>query len=261
MKAVKPVSALILVAAVAIGAWVIFARNTPPDLHIANATAAPIQGAPGEVGVFLSIDNHGGPDILTGAHSPAAGRAVLAAPGPTLAIPADSEPSLAPDGAFIRLSGVTGTLEDGQIIPVALSFRNAGELTINARLIAPKSSGEAHAFGLFGIGDICKVGIGEPAPELSLSVAPDGDGWRVDVAARDFTFARDLADGPHVPGTGHGHLYLDGLKLQRLYQPSAHIGQLPPGRHEVRVTLNTNDHRAYVVGDTPVTASAVIEVR
>lgn len=259
MKAFKPALALILLAAIAIGAWLQFGRGPASELHIANATAAPIADTPGAVGVFLTIENHGGPDVLTGAHSAAAGGAALDAPAPTLAIPAGSDPALSPDGAFIRLTDVSGTLEDGRIIPVALSFENAGTLTINARLSAPKSTGAAHQFGLFGIGDVCKVGEGEPAPQIALSVSPEGDGWRVEVEAQEFTFAPDLADGPHVPGTGHGHLYLNGLKLQRLYEPSAHIGALPPGRHEVRVTLNTNDHRAYVVGEVPVTARAVIE--
>ena len=36
---------------------------------------------------------------------------------------------------------------------------------------------------------------------------------------------------------------------------------LGPGRHEVQVTLNTNDHRTYVVDDEPVSAIAEIEVR
>ena len=66
---------------------------------------------------------------------------------------------------------------------------------------------------------------------------------------------------PHVPGTGHAHLYLNGLKLGRLYVPSARIGALPPGDHMVRVTLNANDHRAYVVDGDPVTAIAPLSVR
>jgi hypothetical protein len=64
----------------------------------------------------------------------------------------------------------------------------------------------------------------------------------------------------HVPGMGHGHIYVGGMKLDRLFKSEYLIGQLPPGRHEVRVTLNTNDHRAYVVDDVPVSASTFIMV-
>ncbi len=120
--------------------------------------------------------------------------------------------------------------------------------------------GEAEALGLGGIGDICQVGEGEPAPRISLSAEPsEGGGWRIRVEAEDFAFRKDLVDGPHVPGTGHGHLYVGGVKVGRLYAPEAEIGPLPPGRHVVRVTLNTNDHRAYVVDGAPVTAELSLE--
>ena len=92
-------------------------------------------------------------------------------------------------------------------------------------------------------------GDGEPAPRLALSVAPDGDGWRVSIEAEDFTFSEEFVDLYHVPGMGHGHLYVGGMKMGRLYAPEAYIGALPKGQHEIRVTLNTNDHRAYVVSD------------
>ena len=65
-------------------------------------------------------------------------------------------------------------------------------------------------------------------------------------------------DGDHVAGTGHGHIYLNGLKLGRLYSSSAEIGPLPSGVHVVRVTLNTNNHKAYVVDGKPVTATVTL---
>ena len=87
-----------------------------------------------------------------------------------------------------------------------------------------------------------------------------GEGWEVSVQTDEFTFSQEFAGLFHVPGMGHGHLYVGGVKLGRLYAPTAPVGNLPPGRHLVRVTLNTNDHRAYVVGDEPVTATATIVV-
>ncbi len=258
MKAVKPIVALSLLVALALGAYFLLTGPDRRDLHLSNATAAPIEDAPGDIAVFLKIENHDGPDRLIAAHAPAAGSTLIDGPASTLAIPGGSAPTLAPDGAFIRLKSVSGSLSDGQIIPITLEFEHAGRQSVQARLSAPTETGEAHDFGLFGIGGICRVGEGEPAPRITLTTRPDGDGWVVEVQAQDFEFTPDMADGLHVPGTGHGHLYLNGLKLQRLYAPTARIGPLPPGQHDVRVTLNTNDHRAYVVGDTPVTANAII---
>lgn len=258
MKAVKPLVALCVLALLALGAYVLLSGQNQRDLHLTNAVAAPIEAVPGDVAVFVKIENHDGPDRLIGAYAPTAKATRIDGPAPTLAIPGDSAPSLAADGAFARLSGLPGTLADGQMIPITFEFEEAGKQSVQARLSAPRKTGEAHDFGLFGMGGVCRVGKGEPAPRIALTTRPDGDGWIIEVQAEEFEFTPDLADGLHVPGTGHGHLYLNGLKLQRLYANTARIGPLPPGRHEVLVTLNTNDHRAYVVGETPVTASATL---
>ena len=103
---------------------------------------------------------------------------------------------------------------------------------------------------------------GEPVPELKLKVyeAADGTGWAVELAPRNFRFAADLVDGEHVAGTGHGHLYLNGLKLGRLFSKSVRIGVLPAGKHLVRVTLNTNNHKAYMANGKVVSATAPIVV-
>jgi hypothetical protein len=82
----------------------------------------------------------------------------------------------------------------------------------------------------------------------------------VRIETRHFRFAEELVDQPHQPGTGHAHLYVGGMKLGRLYGPDARINALPPGRHEVRVTLNTNDHRAYVANGRVLGASAWLTV-
>lgn len=263
MKAAKPVVAIAILIAVAAAAYVLVSRAVQTDLLLTDVTAAPIKDAQGRVGVFMTIHNTGGPDRLISARSIVAQRARLdhAVADAGLAIPADSEPSLAPDGAFILMDGMGGELQDGRMIPLTLRFETAGEFRTQARLVAPQSTGNASEFGLLGLGDICTVEDGEPAPKIAIEVEPDGDGWIVRVLTEEFAFRPDLVDGLHVPGTGHGHLYLGGLKLQRLYEPEARIGALPSGKHEVRVTLNTNDHRAYVIDDLPVSATAEIIVR
>ncbi|WP_424984836.1 copper chaperone PCu(A)C [Microbulbifer sp. S227A] len=263
MKAAKPLVAIAILIAIAGAAYVLSARAVRTELLLTDVVAAPIEGAGGSVGVFMTIHNSGGPDRLVSARSIVAQRARLdhAVADAGLPIPAGSTPSLAPDGAFILMDGMGGDLLEGRMIPLTLRFETAGEFRTQARLAPPQSRGNVGDFGLFGLGDICRVEEGEPAPRVAIEVTPDGDGWRLRVLAEDFTFAPDQLDGPHVPGTGHGHLYVGGLKLMRLYESEARIGALPPGKHQVRVTLNTNDHRAYVVNDLPVSAAAEIIVR
>ncbi|MCG6903334.1 MAG: hypothetical protein LJE68_11710 [Rhodobacter sp.] len=173
-------------------------------------------------------------------------------PNPNLAIPANSAPALSMDGAFGILGGMT-VLTEGRLVPVTLTFQRAGSVTTRARVVTRVVTGTemTHSSGY-------DVPTGEAQPSLALSVKPDGESWQVLAETHDFAFSKDAADGPHQAGTGHAHLYLNGLKLQRMYTPEARIGALPDGQHEIRVTLNTNDHRAYLVNGAPVTASVNI---
>lgn len=259
---------LIVLAVLAVVGWAGLRLFDPfgQPLLLQSVQAAPLEdGSDGSLALFLTIDNRGGPDRLIAATASDASETVLYAPESdgTIPLPGASTPLLASDGAHIVLRGVEGPLDDGRLFPVSLTFEKAGTVTARARLAAPVSQGDATQSGLFGLGDICRVEEGEPAPAISLrtEARPDGAGWRVIVDAEEFTFSKEGADKEHIPGVGHGHLYVSGLKLGRLYGPQADIGPLPPGEHTVRVTLNTNDHRAYVVDDEPVTAEATIVVK
>lgn len=252
---------LLLLAAVAAAAFVLLGDDPAQDLLVEDAHAAPLTGRPGEAAVFLTLSNAGPPDRLVGVSSAEAASARIVSPDApgVLPLPGDGAISLAADGAHVRLTGVEG-LGPGRLIPLTLVFERAGEVSASARVSDSMAVGEAADLGLTGIGGICRVGEGEPAPAISLSAAPLPEGgWRVTVSAQDFDFRRDLVDGPHQPGTGHGHLYVDGAKITRLYAAEADVGPLPPGPHLIRVTLNTNDHRAYVTPDGPVSATLEIE--
>lgn len=234
-------------------------RDGAVPIRAENAIAVPLQDEPGHLRVFLTLVNDGGADRLIGAESPLAELIELVAPTADIALPAHSAPSLALDGAHLRMVGVA-ELGDGAVLPLTLQFASGARLATRAVLNDPMARGEAEDIGLLSLGGICRVGEGEPAPRLTFDVVADADGWRVVVQSDEFTFTEIVGGLGHVPGYGHGHLYLNGLKLQRMYAPEARIGALPSGDHLVEVTLNTNDHRAYVVDDVPVTARASVHV-
>ncbi|MEM9441863.1 MAG: copper chaperone PCu(A)C [Pseudomonadota bacterium] len=254
--------AAIILSGLGLLAGVVWLGVAPEDdtdhLLISEIVAAPLDG--GGAAAFLKIENRGAPDRLIGVESRVA-EATLYSPedniGPPVPVGASA---LAPDSAHIRLQGPLETFRDGALIPLTLTFANAGKITTKAKVTDPKGQGRAEEVGLFGIGEICIVGDGEPAPTIELSVTSQGDGWRLLIETEEFTFSEDFVGLYHVPGMGHGHLYVGGMKMGRLYAAEAYIGALPKGQHEIRVTLNTNDHRAYVVDDIPVTAKATIEV-
>lgn len=96
---------------------------------------------------------------------------------------------------------------------------------------------------------------------VSLKVTPDAmKGHNLLVRTRGFRFAPEHASGRHVTGEGHAHLYVDGVKTTRLYGPAFYLGDLKPGRHVIRVTLNANDHRDYRRGGKPLAARATVTV-
>ncbi len=99
-------------------------------------------------------------------------------------------------------------------------------------------------------------------PTLALDVAADSmGGWNVHLITEHFRFVPERAGSPAVYGEGHAHLYIDDRKTARIYGPWHHIPTLPPGTHDVLVTLNSNDHRLYARGDSVVAARATIVVR
>lgn len=255
MKATKLLLATLLALATLTGLWMLRSSLDAPAPLIGNAILRPLHGAPGAWALTARIDNRGGPDTLLAAHSPEAGALTIEGTQ-NAAIPAGSAPSLSLDGVFVRLTGLGGGAQNGRLVPITLVFAQAGEVTARARLAtAAPQGGMAHAMP----GHAASLDLAaDQAPVLALNVQPEPKGWSLALDLRNLTLTARGADGPHKPGAGHGHLYLNGLKLQRMYEPSAFIGALPPGPHTIRVTLNTNDHRPFAVNGEPIEATAKI---
>jgi copper(I)-binding protein len=143
----RPVAAPIACAAVLTGllsAWVATGgggtlRRMPLKFELAAISAPGTQGAGTAAATYLVIRNLGGPDELLSARAPASGRIVLARRGiqplsaggglPALAIPARGTTSLSPLGADLVLIS-PGSLQVGQTVPVTLTFRHAGRITV-----------------------------------------------------------------------------------------------------------------------------------
>ena len=96
---------------------------------------------------------------------------------------------------------------------------------------------------------------------VALNVHPDSvSGFNVQIVPTGFTFAPEKVNTTHVPGEGHAHLYVDGVKLRRVYGPWAHVEGLSSGMHEISVTLNANTHEEYAVDGQRITAAATVHV-
>ena len=110
------------------------------------AVTLPSSSAPDQAATYLTITNLGGPDTLLSARSPTAGRVMFvrhngSAAGPgiavrQMAIPAHGTLSLSPFGLDIVLQD-PGSLTVGGSVPLVLTFRHGGRVTVYAAVTPP----------------------------------------------------------------------------------------------------------------------------
>lgn len=99
------------------------------------------------------------------------------------------------------------------------------------------------------------------APSVTLHVSDDPrSGWNLRIETENFEFAPESIGLPHEPGRGHGHLYINGRKADRVYGRWHHIGTLPAGTHTIRVELTSNTHETYAVNGKVINDEAEIIV-
>lgn len=102
---------------------------------------------------------------------------------------------------------------------------------------------------------------GQPLPTVSLIAHPDPvRGWNLEIQTTNFAFAPERVNQAHQLGEGHGHLYLNGEYVSRIYGNWLHIPALPPGRHELTVRLNSNSHEALTHQGQPLEATVEVDV-
>lgn len=256
MKAVFVFLGVLIVAALG---WSVLKPHVETDLLIDAATAQRTDES--AVAVVLTFDNLVTPDRLLGARSEL-GAVTLFNPDPSGNLPVPlGRASLALDAAHILIEAGPESNETGALLPLTLTFEDAGELPVKARMTAPDMTGDMagmdHAMMDHSMHSMAPAG---PVPDLSIRASPDGDGWLLQIDTENFVFAADQVDMPHMPGHGHGHVYVGGMKLGQVFDSPYPIRALPSGSHVIRVTLNTNDHRPYTNASGHVTATTTIEV-
>ena len=163
----------------------------------------------------------------------------------------------------IHLHGYDLTAPVSPGTPGTLTFvaDTAGAFGINFHVFGGDSiergdSGDSHSHAP----DTNQVISDDPVSVNIIAEADTHGGIDVRIEPEGFRFAPDLVDQEHTPGAGHAHIYLDGEKLGRVFESEYHIDAAPPGEHEIRVSLNTNDHSDLVFDGRKVEASATVNV-
>jgi Fe-S cluster assembly iron-binding protein IscA len=101
---------------------------------------------------------------------------------------------------------------------------------------------------------------GDKAPTVLLKVTKDAkSGWHVHLDTTNYRFAPEHANQENVVGEGHGHLYVDGKMVSRLYGPDYHYNENFTGERTFKVTLNGNSHVEYKVDGKPVAAEVTVK--
>lgn len=99
-------------------------------------------------------------------------------------------------------------------------------------------------------------------PSITMRILEDAmGGYDINIQTSNFRFAPDHVGQKDVMGEGHAHIHVDGQKVGRIYGNWYYLDALPPGTHEISVTLNSNNHEDYVIRGTPIEASEVINVK
>ena len=260
-RIILAVVVLTLLAAGGVALW--FFSQQSGEIVLQRINARSDASVPGVVYVFAAFTNASGPDQLESVQSKDAARAELFNPAGMvpLPIPAGATPSLAADGAHIRLFGVEGDLDVGRLIPVTLKFANAGKVKAKVKVGTALSHVTMGESGEYGIGRTLPIPQDAAIPRLALRKEKVAEGWRIHLDIENFEFTQSMELSEENPfSLGHAHLYLSGLKLARVFDDSIEIGQLAPGSYEVRIILVSADHRALMVDNEIVKGITTIEV-
>ncbi|MEP1768406.1 MAG: copper chaperone PCu(A)C [Sulfitobacter sp.] len=214
-------------------------RGSSNEVIVTNAQAIPVAGRDGLFMVTLDIQNDGPPKTVSGVSSPSARAATIMNPGhagEALVIPAQSNGSFAMDGAHLMLMGAESAFEEGSFLPLTIEFAGYGPVATRV-LNAGTGMGMDHSLS----------GGVAASPSPTLHIAADtgfhSSGSDISLTTQNFAF---VAATEHQMHQGHAHIYLNGLKLGRLYETQYQLGALPAGTFTLEVALNTNTHRPYV---------------
>lgn len=108
---------------------------------------------------------------------------------------------------------------------------------------------------------LVEIPAGAPVPTVDLELMQDPSGtWNAHITTTNFRFAPEHSSAEHVLGEGHAHIYVDGVKINRVYGDWYHLGALEAGEHVVTVTLTTNDHNTYAVNGMKIEDSVTVVV-
>jgi copper(I)-binding protein len=241
----------VIMAVVLAALAVAFFASTKADQHItaSNATAVPVFGSEGAYIAKVLLTNTGPPDRLITVTSASAADISLDGQHTKklIVLPGQSSAELAADGVHVRLSRFSDDIGAGSLVPLTLVFEKAGEVVTRLRVSELDTTDHSMHAGM-----TVEAKAPEPDAQLAVREASASGGIAARLELENFSLVEAAEGTAHVDGEGHAHLYLNGLKLGRLYDTDITIGPLLPGDYDLSVTLNSHFHRVYTRGGLPI---------
>ncbi|SFS21421.1 hypothetical protein [Yoonia litorea] len=100
-----------------------------------------------------------------------------------------------------------------------------------------------------------------PVPELAVDLQKDpSSGHNLILTADGFVMTPEDTNGPVEAGTGHGHMFVNGVNVGRLYGNYHHFNNLPEGDVTIHIYLGGNDHRIWVANGEPLFVERTFQV-
>lgn len=101
-----------------------------------------------------------------------------------------------------------------------------------------------------------------PVPVLDIDLQRDPrTGMNLSLTTEGFTYAPRDVNGTVTPGTGHGHLYINGVRHSRVYSDDLHLSKYEePGEYTIHVYLTANDHRIWTVDGVPLYVEKTFQI-
>ena len=92
-----------------------------------------------------------------------------------------------------------------------------------------------------------------PAPDITMDLQPDpASGHNLFVTTAGFRMTPEDVNGPMTPAAGHGHLFVNGENIGRLYGNALHLIDLPKGEVTIHMYLSANDHKVWIIDEEPL---------
>ena len=84
-------------------------------------------------------------------------------------------------------------------------------------------------------------------PTLDVTHQLKGNDLHMKLTVTNFTFSLEHMGLANKQGEGHVHLYVDGKKVAKIFEPQLVYSDLSPGTHTIEVELAHNNHESYGV--------------